>query len=345
MKARTRSAAILAASIMICTSTTAFADTALSGNLGLADYNSVLVDETHQQVFVTGGPSTTGVVATDYRTNRRTVINNEPGAAGLALSNDGKILYVALASGDALAAIDTTTLKETARYPTGAQTCPATLARTAGIVWFGYGCPDGWVGGIGRLDTTAIPPTVTLNQQGDTARFQHAPLLTTAVGDTGPVVAGTGDLSPATIRVYTVNTGTLTPGPAGQVVGSDLADLTLSTDGQTLYTASGSRDHIEAFTTKDLSRAGAYHTGQYPNSVAVTKDNNRIATGLRNPDTDAYLYPVGGAQPDRTLKLDDSQVLAPRGLAWANGSTRLFVITRAPNASAPTLHVLRNPAD
>jgi YVTN family beta-propeller protein len=283
----------------------------------------------------------TSVLVTDFSARVVKTINNQYGASGLTLSADGRTLYVALASGDAVSAIDTKTLTETARYATGAQTCPTHLARTDNAVWFGYGCDESFTGGIGKLDLTTTPPTVHLDQQGD-ARFQKAPLLTATPDADGPVVAGQAELSLSTIRIYAVASGKLESRAAGNFVGSDLADLALSPDGATVYTASGSRDHIEAFATADLSRAGAYHSGTYPNSVAASSDGKYIAAGVRNPRDDAYLYLTGGAEPQNILNLTD-EVLAPRGLIWAEGTKRLFAITRPANGTAPTLKVITFP--
>ncbi|MCE7004610.1 hypothetical protein LWC34_17520 [Kibdelosporangium philippinense] len=316
---------------------------AQAGNsLGLPSYADLITDDVHKLVFVTGGKTVNGVVVTDFSTRVKKTINNQFGASGLALSADSKTLYVALASGDGISAIDTGTLTETARYRTGAQTCPTHLARTENTIWFGYGCDDTWNGGIGKVDLTATPPTVSLDQHGN-AMYQKAPLLTATTDSDGPVVAGQTELSPGNIRVYTVTAGTLESGAAGAVVGSDLADLALSPDGTTLYTASGSRDGIEAFNTTDLSRAGGYHTGSYPNSVAASTNGTHIATGVRSPRNDAYIYKNGAAAPARTLDLTDSGVLAPRGLAWGEATKRLFAVTRPANGSTPTLHVVTSP--
>ncbi|MBP2328481.1 hypothetical protein JOF56_008866 [Kibdelosporangium banguiense] len=316
---------------------------AVSDNsLGLPSYADMITDDVHKQVFVTGGKTVNGVVVTDFSTRVKKTINNQFGASGLALSVDARTVYVALASGDAISAIDTVTLTETARYRTGAQTCPAHLARTENTIWFGYGCDDTWNGGIGKLDLAATPPTVSLDQHGNTL-YQKAPLLTATPDSDGPLVAGQAELSPGNIHVYTVTAGKLESGAAGAVVGSDLTDLTLSPDGATLYTASGSRDGIEAFNTTDLSRAGGYHTGSYPNSVAASTNSTHIATGVRNPRDDAYTYKTGGANPSRTLDITDTGVLASRGLTWAEGTKRLFAITRPANATTPTLHLITSP--
>ncbi|GAA4526911.1 hypothetical protein [Amycolatopsis samaneae] len=316
-----------------------------TGSLGLPAYSDLVVDEAHHHVFVSGGGTSNGVVVTDFHGRVRKTIDRQYGASGLVLSGDGRTLYVALASGDAISAIDTTTLAETARYPTGSQTCPAHLARTGTLVWFGYGCEQSWNGGIGRLDTTATPPTVAIDQQGANVHFRHAPLVAAQSGDTGPLVAGQAELSQSAVYVYAVTAGKLDARASGAVAGSDLADLTLSPDGKTIYTASGSREAMEAFNSADLTRAGAYRTGQYPDSVAASPDGRYVAGGVRNPRDDVYVYKVGGVTPLSTLDVTDAGVLASRGLAWTADGERLFAITRPANGAEPTLRVLEYPAD
>ncbi|MFD9889053.1 YncE family protein [Amycolatopsis sp. NPDC059027] len=315
-----------------------------TGSLGLPAYSDMVADQANHHVFVSGGKTGNGVVVTDFHGWVRKTIDSQFGASGMTLSADGRTLYVALASGDAISAIDTTTLAETARYPTGAQSCPAHLARTGTVVWFGYGCEESWNGGIGKLDTAATPPTVTLDLQGANVHFHHAPLLASRTGDAGPLVAGQAELSQSAVYVYAVTGGKLDARASGAVVGSDLTDLALSPDGKTIYTASGSRDAVEAFNSTDLTRAGAYHTGQYPNAVATSPDGRYIAGGVRNPRDDVYVYETGGAVPLSTLDATSDGVLAPRGLAWSTDNERLFAITRPANGSAPTLRVLDSPA-
>ncbi|WP_370934520.1 YncE family protein [Amycolatopsis sp. cg13] len=335
-------AAAAAALLTVAPSAEASPDTS---SLGLPAYSDLVVDDANHHVFVSGGKTSNGVVVTDFGGWVRKTIDGQFGASGLVLSADGRTLYVALASGDAISAIDTTTLAETARYPTGAQTCPAHLARTGSVVWFGYGCEESWNGGIGKLDTAAAPPAVTLDQQGANVRFHHAPLVAAQSGDAGPLVAGQAELSQSSVYVYAVAAGKLESRASGAVVGSDLADLTLSPDGTAIYTASGSRDAVEAFNSKDLTRAGAYHTGQYPNSVAASADGKYLAGGVRNPRDDVYVYKVGGSAPVATLDATGDGVLAPRGLAWAADGERLFAITRPANGAEPALRVLKDPTD
>lgn len=92
--------------------------------LSTGNVPEIVVDEAHGHVYIAGGRAGT-VLVRDLEGNEVTTITGQRDASGLALSPDGSVLYVANAHADAISAIDTTTLTEVARYPTGTDTCPA----------------------------------------------------------------------------------------------------------------------------------------------------------------------------------------------------------------------------
>lgn len=106
--------------------------------LPLSGYAHLVVDPAHQHVFVSQGAGSAGIVVTDLSGTPITTVAGEQGATGLALSPDGGTLYAALADGGAIAAIDTATLTETARWSTGAGSSPVSVAVAGGRVWYGY---------------------------------------------------------------------------------------------------------------------------------------------------------------------------------------------------------------
>jgi DNA-binding beta-propeller fold protein YncE len=312
--------------------------TATSSPLPLPAFGDIVVDQAHKHIFISGGRSANSVLVLDFSGRVLKKIDNQFGATGLVLSEDNKTLYVAQAAGDAVSAVSTDKFIETTRYPTGAQTCPTHLARTGSLVWFGYGCDDTWNGRIGKLDVAATPP-ITLDQQGD-ALFQRAPLVSSNGAAAGPVVAGQLELSLSNVHVYSVAGATLAPGAAGEVVGSNLTAVAVSPDGLSVYTASGSRDHVAAFATHDLSGRGSYSTGAYPNAVAPTGDGKYVATGAYTSRIKAVtVFEVGETVPAKTFSLDGS-VLANRGLAWSADNQRLFAVLQGANDPRPRLTVL-----
>jgi len=79
---------------------------------------------------------------------------------GIRMGEDGRTLWVGLPHDRQIAAVDSVTLRVTARYPVGADICPGDVVQTGRYVVFGYSCfsyseetlpptPDG----IGVLDT------------------------------------------------------------------------------------------------------------------------------------------------------------------------------------------------
>jgi YVTN family beta-propeller protein len=311
-------------------------------SLQLPGYGAIVVDQTHKHVFVSGGPSANAIAVADFDGDRDKPITGQPGATGMVLSADGTTLYAALSTGDAITAIDTKTLKETARYPTGAQTCPTRLARTGQRIWFGYGCGTAWSGGVGRLDLTVNPPAVSLNLQGDTP-FQGAPLVAATGADPGPLVAAQPALSLSTVAVFTANSGELTPVVSGSVAGSNLADTAISPDGATLYTAAGSRDSVAGFSMTDLAGRGAFATGRFPNAAAVSSDGAYLIAGVFNPDKDVYVYRLSTGSLVKRIELGSGVTLADRGLALLADSKILFAVVQPIGGTSPSLRIVSRP--
>ena len=314
---------------------------ATDDRLPLPGYGDIAVDQAHQRVFVSGGPTANGIVVTDFRGRVTKRIDNQPGATGLELSADGASLYVALASGDAISVISTETLAETGRFATGPQTCPTHLARTGALVWFGYGCEADWQARIGKLDPASGADT---GKVFGGATFQRAPLLASSGAEAGPLVAGQLSLSQSTVRVFDQAGGDLTQAAAGDVVGASLNDVSVAADGASLYSASGSRNHVEQFAPANLARRGAYTTGTRPVAVAAAPGGAYVATGIGTSGSDdVRVYAVGGTLPVRTVQVDRTETVAVRGLAWGADLKRLFLITQDAVDPAPRLVVVTDP--
>lgn len=126
--------------------------------LPFTSYFGMLVDPAHQYVFVDGGAGSSSILVVDYSGKTVATIPNEPGASGLALSSDGSTVYVALAGGNAISAISTATLTETARYATGAGTDPVYVAYSSGMVWFGSAPTACWPESARSTRAPARPP-------------------------------------------------------------------------------------------------------------------------------------------------------------------------------------------
>ena len=131
--------------------------------LPITQYSHMLVDPGHQHLFFTSGSGSSSILVTDYSGQTVAIIPNEPDATGLALSSDGSTVYAALPGANAISAISTSTLTETARYLTGAGTGPSYVAYTSGMIWFGYNGSSAGDGQIGSINPSTSPATVTLD--------------------------------------------------------------------------------------------------------------------------------------------------------------------------------------
>jgi DNA-binding beta-propeller fold protein YncE len=174
--------------------------------LPISQFSHMLVDPLHQHLFISSAASNS-ILVTDYSGQTVATIANEPGADGLALSSDGTTVYAALTTGDAVSAISTSSLAETARYATGTGTDPTYVADTSGKIWFGYGAflatsPIG----IGSVDPSTSPATVTLNATNDPPNtWVSAPML--AASPDGELVAGQPLQTGVRMASYDVSSG------------------------------------------------------------------------------------------------------------------------------------------
>lgn len=313
--------------------------------LPIAKYSHMLIDPVHHHIFFTGGSGSTGILVTDYSGNTVATIPSEDGATGLALSDDGSTVYAALADGDAISAISTSTLTQTASYSTGTGTDPTYVAYTSGDIWFGYGAAT--QGGIGSVNLAT--GAVTLNATNDPINTWYAaPMLAATPG--GKLVAGEPGQSPAQLASYDVSSGTATVlaapeylnGINGTTVASDLDSLAITPDGQDVVTATQTPYEQQVFQVSDLALVGDYPTGAYPNSVSIASDGT-VAAGTYSAN-EVYVFAPGGSTPLNTYGFG-SNWLAIDGVAITPDDGGLFAVTTAdPYGDTPTLTIIPDPA-
>jgi sugar lactone lactonase YvrE len=324
--------AVLVSSAVLAVGTAAPAAADTSTPLPVQSSGDVVVDGVHQRVFVSD-PTGGRVVATDYAGTVVGTVPSLPGANGLELSADSGTLYAAVPGADAIVAVDTATVTETKRYPTGEGTDPQYPAWAGDKLWFGYGAAT--QGNIGSLDVSGADPVVALNQDPHRTWYA-APLLATTSGAPNTLVAGIKDLSPFSLAVYDVSSGTAAKTASGpdtdDHAGSNLQDLALTPDGTQVVTASGYPYNHQVFRTSDLTRDGVYPSTHYPTAVEIAPDGT-VAAGVDNWDEPViYLYEPGATTPLRTHDFRDNSGfgngrVVPGGLAWTPDESRLFVIT------------------
>ncbi|WP_308297056.1 MULTISPECIES: hypothetical protein [unclassified Streptomyces] len=342
--------AALSLSLLGLGTSTATADT--SAALPISSYRDIAVDAAHQRVFLSD-PFGGSVLVTDYTGQVVKQISGAAGAWGMALSGDSRTLYVALRDAGAIAAIDTATLQETARYDTGtgagAYAGPTSLALAGGKIWFGYSL-DTWRGALGSLDLSGAQPVVTRDQGLDT--FRGSPRLAATPQDPDTLVAAESDGNYATVAVYDVSNGRADtqarradPGPDGC---QSLQDLALTPDGRQVVIACAAAHYHQALRTTDLADDGIYSTSWSPNSVAIAPDGT-IAAGVYGPSwSDVQLFPQGTSTSYADWDFPepseyDNTTLVTAGLAWTPDAGRIFAVTETSGSSSLTLRVLDHP--
>jgi hypothetical protein len=301
----------------------------------------MLVDPVHQHIFFTSGSGSDTVLVTDYSGQTVATIPNEPGATGLALSGDGSTVYAALANGDAVSAISTSTLTETARYATGTGTDPTYVAYTSGRIWFGYDAATH--GGIGSIDPSASTATVTLNATSEPVNTWYAaPMLTASPN--GELVAGEPGQSPVQVASYDVSSGTATVLAPSRFItaASNLESMQITPDGKDVVVASGYPYYHQVFQVSNLSADGEYPTTNYPNSVSISGDGT-IAAGTDAGSNEVFVFAPGGSTPLNTYNFGPNW-LASDGVALTPDGSELFAITSpGPYGANPTLNIITGP--
>ncbi len=295
--------------------------------LPLASFSDIAVDPTLGHVFVSSRTDH-AVAVTDLAGNVVTKLTNLPGAAGLALSPDGDTVFVALSEYGAVAAVDTLTLTERARYPVG-EVCPADLAVTGNRLYFSYGCST-WGGGIGRVALNG-----TDARTGLVAGHYSPQQLATSPAKPGLLAAGQPGLSPAALQVLREEGDGLVV-QASREAGSNLGDVEFSKDGTQVHVASGAPYAIQSYTSDTLAVRGSYNTGPYPLAVTTSADTGALAAGI-NGGPSVRLYPVGSLTESRSYEVPD---LHQASLAWGPGGRWVYAVGNRWGQPA-ALHVLR----
>jgi hypothetical protein len=308
--------------------------------LPIAKYSQILVDPAHQHLFFTSGSGSTSILVTDYSGQTVATIPNEPGATGLALSPDGSTVYAALSAGDAISAVSTGTLAETARYATGTGTDPTYVADSSGKIWFGYGAAA--QGGIGSIDPSTSPATVTLNAAAGS--WYAAPMLAATAG--GELVASEPFQSPNQLATYDVSAGTATVLAPQQFFdeAGNFKSMAITPDGKDVVTASGSPYQQEIFRISDLSADGTYPTTNYPNSVSIAADGT-VAAGTTIGSNEVFMFAPGGSTPLNTITFAANGIqLADDGVALTPAGSLLFAVTATIGSQLnPQLNIIPNP--
>ncbi|MEV6304250.1 hypothetical protein AB0M02_32925 [Actinoplanes sp. NPDC051861] len=304
---------------------------------------------TADRVFVSGGRETTQIAVTDTAGAVTAVLDGLPGPGDLQLSDDRRTLYVALPGADAIAVFDTRTLRETARYSTGAGTCPWYVTVTGRYLWFGYGCGQ-WDSDIGRVDLRRRPAAaVTTGLAGQ--KFFVPPLLAAARDNPSILLVGETDPSPSRLWTYGIGargTLTLTSPPVFDFTNENLVDIALEPTGEFAYTVAMSPGAVRAYWTPDLSQQiHAYHLGSFPAGLELNRAGTRIAATVQSFDSrQLHVFGTDGLVVAQVNLNGQTTTLARGGVAWSPNSRRVYAVTYDDTepADRAELHILTVPA-
>ncbi|MFJ8779440.1 YncE family protein [Streptomyces sp. NPDC102476] len=302
--------------------------------LPIAHFAHLVVDAPHGHLYISGGAGTDGILVTDLDGGNATTISGEQGATGLALSADGTTLYAALPYEDAIAAISTADLTESARYGTGAGTHPDSPAVAGGTLWFGYGTAG--AGGIGSVDGAG---TVTLRQ--DSGSWAGPPTLATTPTPSGVLAAATQTGDTSAFVTYQAQGGALTRQAAKALPVPDLSDFAVTADGQHLAVSSWANPSDVRYRTSDLSVDGRFAMPVAAKAVAVAPDGTLAGCACNGYEFEAF--PETGEGFYREYGFDYPLRLAAHGLAWAPDESRLYGVAVDASGGTPTLTVVRTP--
>lgn len=311
-------------------------------DLPFATYGGdMLVDAAHDQVFVSGGSGTNEIAVVKLDGSGTTMVPGTPGAAKMAMSEDGRFVYAVLRDGDGIAEIDTGSLA-VRRIDTGAASCPKDVAVVGGYVWFlgsisDFSC---YSSGLRRLDPAS-------GEVADQVFAEHLDTesLHALPGGNRLLYAETG--SDPVARIYDVTDGVATQERAVVLGTSSYVPPRLTDDGAHLM--AGSFGSVTYFRTSDLAQDGVTTLATRDYLTAFQAGSDVLATADQDPSNVVDLVRRAGGEPVNSITLgptDPGRVLEIAMVGdqmLVRTSVRLYQVDR-PTVPAPTL-TLEVPAE
>ena len=306
-----------------------------AGVLPITNFHELVVDAAHGHLFFTEGYGSVdgwtkhnSIVVTNLAGQLVATIGGQDDVQDIALSPDGSTLYAADEGDDAVSAISTTTLKQTARYSLGAGNAPYGVAVESGKIWVGY---QGPMGAIGEIDPG---PPATFTPQVVSSVFSSAPDLEGDPSDGGTLVASDSydTIDWATVGSYNVAAAppAITQNPSDPGSCSGLvsyamlpggADFIAACQGTATQTASTT---AAVYNSQTFAQVGSYKTGAAP--VAVAAAAGEVAVGAAAAPGVA-VYRTAAASPVNRYLVSGSQIwLANGGLAFSADGSALYAV-------------------
>ncbi len=295
--------------------------------LPITSFGQIVADPAGGYLFISS-PDQNEILVTNLSGQAVTTIGSQEGVVGMALSPDGSTLYAALGTGDAVTAISTSTLEQTASYPLPTGDTPLDVAVQSDEVWVSYGTGTAGEAAIGDIDVSASTPA--FQTQANMGGWYSAPQIATDPQDSGVLVAAVPSETPGTVGSYDVSADPATLTDQATITNCDNeGDLAVVPGGAEFILACASPSAQYVYSTATLSENGSYASTTYPDAVAIDA-NGDVAAGTANGLTtspDIYVYRQDAATPVSTFNLNSSGAnLAAGGLAWAPDGSQLFAV-------------------
>jgi hypothetical protein len=307
--------------------------------LPLTNFFDMVIDGAHGHVFVTGGPGNSSIVVLDFNGSIVTTLTDEADAAGMALSQDGAILYVALADSSGIDKIDTETLAKTGSISLGSITTTGALALAGGLLWSGYGECAG-ISGIMSID----PATELIRQYSGVDYPDYCPYFVVSEADPNVMVAWDLYLGPVTLREYRVDVDP--PALLAERFMSEYKeprDFAYIPDGTKILVPD--LGGVQEINASDLSDDGPFYPTPY-NSTAVDVLGPAVgyllagSPGGFDPSA-AVTFAVGSVDRLRTAYQGPPGIY-DRAVAFGPDGSKAFTVTGDPGVSA-TFNVIHEP--
>ncbi len=297
-----------------------------SYDLGLTGFAEMVVDEAHGHIFISQTPrfndlpKVNEVVVATLSGKLVTTLTNVSGARGMALSEDGATLWIALSGGDALAAVDTATLAVT-KHATGPNTCPLDVAFTQGRVWYTHACDL-------RFPTLSTLDPVTFAPVGGQEIEAYGGHITAHPAVPGVIFGSDWGTSPTVLRSYGVTASPFSVTALHSAVEGG-GSMAFSPDGSTIYSGEGT-----ALSTGDLSLVRTVYTANNLSDAVAVRADGMIAIGrvdgsyLQQGDGTGFRnYAWAGQDFPKVVGLAFGPTLMYAVVTGNSGQYRLRVVT------------------